>query len=97
MGRDEITDQLVALADYRGFSPFAEGAAAVARWLVHGDLHPALRHVLDAATTDPQESPWAEVLPKGTTMADETRASETRNSGDEFQAEWIAAELERNS
>jgi hypothetical protein len=101
MNREEITEQLVALATYQPMGSYAAGVADLARLLVDGIISPPLRHVMDAATTDSApESPWAAVLPEGTTMAADpntTNASDTRNSGDEFQAEWIAAELERAS
>lgn len=99
INRDEITEQLVALRYSQPTDAYGRGVRDLARLLVDGHVSPELLRLI----TDSQGSPWAEVLPEvtkmrpGMQMADDntTNASDTRNSGDEFIAEWNAAQLDK--
>lgn len=83
--RQEITDQLVALSGVTGvLAPYTEGVQDVARWLVHGDVSPRLRMIMDIVT------------PEGRgTMGNAEELAKQAEAAREMAAEQHAAILEK--
>ena len=105
-----VGDQLAALAEHahntRADSSaavaYAAGARAVARWVTHGKITPALQRLLDDVerhtTTIEGRTTMADQSESEEGQRDSVKATECRepDSGKEFIAQWNAAALERN-